>query len=67
MSAIADWDPAQIATVLTGVSFVTIGALLVIFARIWPAWRTISALEKTAASIPPAASTPDAVQPAAAA
>jgi hypothetical protein len=66
-SRIREWSPGQISDVLGGVTFVTVCTILILLVRMWPAWRKIAALEKTAAGFAPAASPPDAARPAAAA
>jgi hypothetical protein len=62
------WQPAQQRFVFFGVSIVTAATLVVLFIKRWPAWRTVAALEKTAAALePPASNPPDAVRPSSAA
>ena len=66
LSRIGNWGNEQIVTVLGGVSVVTFLTTLFLLGRLWLAWRTISALEKTAAALTPAAgpsSAPDAARP----
>jgi hypothetical protein len=63
---IQGWGYREQTSVLAGVSVFALLSMAVLLVRMWPAWREISKLEKTAASLEPAAS-PNAVEPAAAA
>jgi hypothetical protein len=62
-----DWDPAALDTIFIGLSVVTLLSILILLVRMWPAWRAISTLERTAGSLQPTASPSDAARPDAAA
>jgi hypothetical protein len=51
---IHDWGDDSQRSVLAGLIIVTVSSILILIVRSWPAWRTISALEKTAAGLSPA-------------
>lgn len=50
---IQDWSIWQQGVVLKAISAVALCAITIALVRMWPAWRTISTLEKTAAILPP--------------
>jgi hypothetical protein len=64
-SRIHDWDAGLQNTLLFGLSVITLCSILILIVRMWPQWRAISALEKNAAILPPAAFPSDAAQSAA--
>jgi len=58
-----DWHDFQLNAVVVGGLIFTAIELVILSVRMWPAWRAISALEKTAASLEPAESAaPDAAR-----
>ena len=67
LSRIRDWDLGLQRLVLEGLVVVTVCLLGILLVRMFPEWRTISALLRTAASLPPEKLPPDAARPAEAA
>jgi hypothetical protein len=61
VSRMGSWDDADLFMVFEGVIVLSLAAIVISLVRSVPAWRTIRALEITAASLPPATtSSPDA-------